>query len=126
MKNLRTVLLLDAAASGGLGLLLLALATVLEGPLGLPVTLSLVVGGGLVGWAALVAWVAATRQPALVLDVIVLNVGWVVASVVLAAGAWVELTPLGAAFVLAQAAAVAVLTGLQLRARGGAPQQALA
>ena len=116
MTDIRTALRLDAAASGALGVLLLALSGLLEGPLGMGATVALAVGAGLVAWAGFVAWVAAGDRPMLVLDVVALNVAWVVASVV-AAAAWDDLTALGVALVLAQAAAVAALTALQLAAR---------
>lgn len=116
MFDIRTALRLDALASGALGLLLAALAGVLDGPLGLPVALSVVVGLGLLAWAAFVAWVAATARPGLVREVIVLNVVWVLASVVYAIAARDQLTGLGTAFVVVQAAAVAGLTELQVLA----------
>jgi hypothetical protein len=114
MTNLRTILRLDALASGGLGALLLALGTVLEEPLGLPVTLSFVVGAGLLAWAALVAWVSVGASPTWTAEVVAGNVVWVVASIVFAASGWVALTGLGVAFVLLQAAAVAGISVLQV------------
>ncbi|MCA1670729.1 MAG: hypothetical protein LC799_00490 [Actinobacteria bacterium] len=117
MTDIRTALRLDAVESGALGVLLLAFAGVLDGPLGLTVTLAVVIGVALLAWAGFVAWVAVDRRPGLVLDVIALNVAWVVASVVFAVAGWGGLTGLGVVFVLAQAAAVALLTALQLVAR---------
>jgi hypothetical protein len=114
MTNLRTILRLDALASGGLGVLLLALASVLEEPLGLPVTLSVVVGAGLLVWAALVAWVSVGARPGWASEVVAGNVAWIALSVVFAVSGWADLTGLGVAFVLAQAAAVAGITALQL------------
>lgn len=114
MSDIRTALRLDALASGALGVLLVALAGVLDGPLGLPTALSLTVGALLVAWAALVAWVATRPTSALVKEIIVANVVYVAASLLFAAGGWVDLTGLGVAFVLVQAAAVVGLTLLQV------------
>lgn len=114
MFTLRNVLRLDAAASGGLGLLLLVLFSPVESELGLPVALSLTVGALLLGWAAFVAWVAVGLRASYVREVIALNVVYVLGSVLFAVSGWVELTDLGVAFVLAQALAVLVLTVEQL------------
>lgn len=58
MLDLRAVLRLDALATGALGAVLLLLAGVLDGLLGLPVPLSIAVGGALSAWAAFVTWVS--------------------------------------------------------------------
>lgn len=106
MFDLRTVLRLDALASGGLGVLLLVLFDPAGDELGLPVALSVTVGVLLLGWAGFVSWVAQRPSRPLVTEVIVLNLGYVVASVVLAFSDWVALTDLGVAVVLVQAVAV--------------------
>lgn len=106
MFDLRTVLRLDAAASGGLGLLLLVLFAPARDELGLPVPLSLTVGVGLLVWAAFVGWVSVGLQRTWVREVIALNGVYVGASVTFAVAGWAELTDLGTAFVLVQAAAV--------------------
>lgn len=106
MFDLRTVLRLDALASGGLGVLLLVLFDPAGDELGLPVALSVTVGVLLLGWAGFVSWVAQRPSRSLVTEVIVLNLGYVVASVVLAFSDWVALTDLGVAVVLVQAVAV--------------------
>lgn len=121
MFDLRTVLRLDALASGGLGALLLVASGPAEELLGLPVALSLTVGGLLLAWAGLVAWVSTHLRRSWVAEVVALNVAYVVASVVLALAGWVALTGLGVAFVLVQAVAVLGLTAAQaasLRAGG--------
>ena len=117
MNQIRTLLRLDALASGGLGVLLIALAGVLESPLGLNVTLSVAVGLGLLAWAGFLTWVSAHPSPSMVLEVVVLNLVWVAASVTFAIGGWGGLTGWGVLFVLAQALAVAALTALQAAAR---------
>jgi hypothetical protein len=126
MTDIRTALRLDAVASGTLGVLLLAFAGMLDGPLGVSVTLSVAVGAALLAWAGFVAWVAVDRRPVLVLDVIALNAAWAVASMVFTVAGWGGLTGLGVVFVLAQAAAAAVLTALQLVARRALRRSAVA
>ncbi len=116
MTDIRSIFRLDAVASGALGVLLVALNQVLENPLGLPVMLSVVVGLGLLAWAGFVTWVSVRQSPAMVLDVIILNLVWVAASLVFVIG-WSRLTGWGVVFVLAQAFAVAALTLLQVAAR---------
>lgn len=113
MFDLRTILRLDALASGGLGALLLVASGPAEELLGLPVALSLTVGGLLVAWAGFVGWVSTHLRRSWVAEVVVLNVAYVVASVVFALAGWVELTSLGVAFVLVQAVAVLGLTAVQ-------------
>ena len=122
MFTLRNVLRLDAVASGGLGVLLLALFSPAEDELGLPVALSLTVGALLLGWAAFVAWVAADLRPSYVREVIVLNAAYVLGSVVFAVSGWADLTGLGVAFVLAQAGAVLLFTVGQVSTQGEAAQ----
>ncbi|MGH3545957.1 MAG: hypothetical protein ACRDPW_08545 [Mycobacteriales bacterium] len=123
--SLRTALRLDALASGALGALLLLLAGILDGLLGLPVLLSIVVGAALMMWAGFIVWVSGHLSAALVKEVIAFNAVWTVASVVFAFAGWVNLTGRGIAFVLVQAGAVGALTGLQLigvqRARTAVP-----
>ncbi|WP_216216078.1 hypothetical protein [Amycolatopsis aidingensis] len=113
MRDLRMVLRVDAVASGGLGVLLVALSGVLDGLFGLPVLLSVLAGAGLVVWAAFLGWVSVGLAPGLVREVVLGNLVWVLASVAFAVAAWSELTGLGIAFVLAQAAVVLGLLVLQ-------------
>ena len=112
---LRTVLLADAIASGATGLLMIAGAGLLDGLLGLPVALLREAGLVLIPYVAFVAWVgtrdAISRNA--VQAVIVLNVLWVAGSIGLMVSGWVAPTMLGAAFVIAQGAVVAVLAELQ-------------
>ena len=116
MTDIRTALRLDALATGAVGALLLALGGLLEDRLGLDRTLATAVGAGLLAWAAFVAWVSVERRPALVSEVVAVNLAWVVASLVFAA-AWDDLTALGVAVVVAQAVAVVALTALQVASR---------
>jgi len=110
MFDLRTVLRLDAAASGGLGLLLLVLFAPARSELGLPVVFSLIVGVALLAWAALVSWVSIAVSRTWVKEVIAFNAVYVVTSAALALEGWIALTELGVAFVLVQALAVLALT----------------
>ena len=59
-RRLRRSLLLDAAASGALGVLLAAGGAVLDGPLGIPAAVLVPVGGFLVLYAAAL-WLLGSR-----------------------------------------------------------------
>ena len=112
---LRNVLLLDAAASGATAALLIAGAGLLDGLLGLPVALMREAGLILVPYVAFVAWVG-TRETTVrgaVWAIVAANALWAVASVCLLVSGLVAPTMLGYAFVLAQAAVVALLGELQ-------------
>jgi hypothetical protein len=80
-----------------------------ESLLGLPASLSRVIGIGLLPYAAIVAYLGTRRQVsrAAVWTVIACNVFWVIDSGLLLMGSWIDPTPLGVAFVIAQAIAVA-------------------
>jgi hypothetical protein len=113
---LRLALRLDAVASGALGVLLLAAGPLLDELLGTPLGVAWPVGLFLVAFAAAL-WVAASRSPVSGLAawaVVVINLLWVVGSVATVAAGWLPLTALGVAFVLVQAAAVALFAGLEL------------
>ncbi|MBP2471470.1 hypothetical protein JOF53_000342 [Crossiella equi] len=111
---LRLALRLDAVASGGLGLLLLATSGLLADLLGLPQPLLLTAGGILVVFAAFVAWLGLRATPSRTgtKEVVAVNVLWLLASVAVAV--LVPMNGLGLAFVLAQAGAVAVFAELQV------------
>jgi hypothetical protein len=112
---LRRALMLDAVASGAAALLMIAGAGLLEGLLGLPAALVRGAGLVLVPYVAFVAFVA-TRvdiaRPA-VWSVIAANVLWAAASGLLLVSGWVAPNALGYAFVIGQAAVVALLGELQ-------------
>ena len=112
---LRRALLLDAAASGAMGVLFLLAAASLAGLLGLPVALVRYVGAFLIPFAAALLWIATrSNVPAAVIRIIVVgNVLWVAASVFLLVSGVVNPSPLGEAVVLAQAAAVLVFAFLE-------------
>jgi hypothetical protein len=113
---LRYALLADAVASGATGLLMIAGADALTGLLGLPVALMREAGLLLVPYVALVAFVGtrATISRSAVQAIVALNVLRVLGSIAVLVAAPVAPTALGYAFVIAQAAAVAVFAELQV------------
>jgi hypothetical protein len=112
---LRNVLILDGAASGATGLVLIAGAGPLEALLGLPAALMAEAGLILLPYAACVILVGSRGRIAqgAVWAIIAANTLWAVASVGLLVSGLVAPTALGYAFVIAQAAAVALLGELQ-------------
>lgn len=112
---LRGVLLVDALSSGAMGLALLTFAPAFERLLQLAAELLREAGVVLLPFAAFVGFLASRAQPnrAAVWAVIVINAIWVVDSVLLLFTGWVQPNALGIAFILAQAAAVAVFADLQ-------------
>lgn len=112
---LRQVLVTDGVVTGATAILLAAAAGPLGDLLGLPVTLLRVAGVALIPYAAFVLWLGlrATTSRTLVGLVIAANLLWVVASVILLLGGWVDPTTLGIAFTLVQAAVVAAFADLQ-------------
>ncbi|WP_372617659.1 hypothetical protein [Falsiroseomonas sp.] len=131
-KLLRLALLGDAAASGAMGVLLAGAAGPLAAPLGLPEGLLRGAGLALLPWAGWLVWLGTSAEirRAALRAVIAVNLVWVADSLLLLAGAGLfGLAPsgLGIAFVLAQAAAVLGLAGLQataLRRAEARPAQA--
>jgi hypothetical protein len=124
---LRRALLVDAAASGLTGALMLAGAGMLTDLLGLPAALLRGAGLVLVPYVAFVAIVAARAHisTAAVWAVIACNAVWTVVSVALVIDGFVTPTALGTVFVIGQAVAVAALGVLQYVALRR-PQVALA
>ena len=124
---LRRALLVDAAASGLTGALMIAGAGMLTDLLGLPAALLRGAGLVLVPYVAFVAIVAARAHisTAAVWAVIACNAVWTVASVALVIDGFVTPTALGTVFVIGQAVAVAALGVLQYVALRR-PQVALA
>ena len=115
-RLLSRILALDATTSAGAGLVLLLGAGHTAELLGLPVTLQRVAGLVLLVFAAFVASVArrATPSRAAVLAVIVVNLLWAIGSALLLLLSLVAPTGVGIAFVIVQAAAVAILAELQV------------
>lgn len=112
---LRRALLLDAAASGAMGLAMALAAGPLAELFGLPPALLRWAGAGLLPFAALLAYLGTRERiaPPAVLAVVGVNLLWVVGSVGLLAAGSIEATALGSAFVVAQTLAVALFAVLQ-------------
>ena len=115
LSALRRSLLVDATASGGMGILLVAAAGWLEPLLGLPSALLRGVGVFLVPFAAFLVWLAprSGELRAVVRLIVAGNVLWIVASLVLLMSGRFATTPVGTFFVSAQAVAVAVFAYLE-------------
>jgi hypothetical protein len=115
---LRRALLLDATASGAMGLLLVIAAGPLEDLMGLPTALLRYAGVFLLPFAGLLIWVAtrAVAAVGLVMAIAIGNVLWVVASIALLLSGLVQPTVLGEVFVLVQAAAVLLFAYLEYAA----------
>jgi hypothetical protein len=112
---LRRVLVLDAVASGATGLLAIVASGFLSWLLNLPAGLLLGAGLMLVPYVLFVIYTA-TRPDiphAAVWLIIIANALWALASVALLLSGLVSPNALGVAFVLAQAAVVALLGELQ-------------
>jgi len=108
---------LDAAITGAFGVLIGVASPLLDGRLGIDAALLLALGVVLVGYALVLEFVVARRPTRpLVWEVIAINLVWVVSSVVAVVTDVLTPTTLGTVFVLLQAAAVALIAGLQLLA----------
>jgi hypothetical protein len=127
---LRRVMLADAVATAAAGCVMFGAAGALARPLNLPAGLLSYSGLSLLPFAALVA-LAATRRRLprwVVWAVIAYNALWALDSVLLLASGLARPTALGVAFVLAQAAVVAVFAELEYvglrRSQAGAAEAA--
>ena len=114
-RFLRALLLVDAATCVATGVLMSLGAPALSGLTRLPESLLLGAGLSLLPIAAFIGLVALSRRPpaAGVWAVIVGNVGWVIGSFLLLVDGGLAPNALGAAFVVAQAVAVAALAALE-------------
>ncbi|KAB2937242.1 hypothetical protein [Hyphomicrobium sp.] len=112
---LRRALILDAAASGATGLLMIAGAGLLEGLLGVPAQLMRGAGLVLVPYVVFVAWLGTreTLTRGAVWAVIVCNAVWAAASFLLLAEGWIAPNLLGYVFIVGQALVVALFGELQ-------------
>lgn len=115
-RFLRNALALDAAACAATGVLLALGANTLSGPLGFPASFLMGAGIVLLPCAALLAWFAGreTLPRLAVYAVIGVNILWIADSLLILVAGWFAPTGLGIAFVLAQAATVAVITELEV------------
>jgi hypothetical protein len=115
MNLLRFALRLDAAASAGLGVVMLALSGKLDDWLGTPTAFTVGVGVFLLVWAAALALIArpsAISVPA-AWTVVGLNVVWIAASLAVAFGGAFDLTGWGVALLALQAAPVLLFLDLE-------------
>jgi hypothetical protein len=114
---LRHAVLVDAAVSGTMGVLLSLGAGLLAHPLGLTVALLRWTGVILIPFAAHLLWVAtrANASPDAVRAIIGVNVVWAVGTPLLLVSGWMKPTPLGELFVLLQAVVVAGFAYLEYR-----------
>ena len=117
---LKSILLIDAAASGAMAAAHLLLPGVLVKALALPAALLSGTGLFLAGYVLLLIALARSRAVwrALVMFVIAGNVGWSALSVALLAGGVLAPGGLGVAYVLVQAAGVLGFAALQYRGLG--------
>lgn len=113
---LRRALQLDALATGATGILLLGGTSLLASLLNLPASLMIYAGIFCVGWALTLGFASLRERIAsgFVWTIIVANVAWVIGSVALLLSGYVQPTPLGYAFVIAQALAVDLFASLQI------------
>lgn len=110
---LRTILLLDAATCAVMGAALGLAAAPIARLTDIPPGLLLYAGLILLPIAAFIAIVAARPAPSLVWLVILGNLGWVAASVLLLVSGWIAPNGLGYAFIAVQAIAVAIISKLE-------------
>ena len=112
---LRQALLADAVTTAACALLMLLAAGPLAGLLGLPAGLLRAAGAVLIPFAGFVGLLAlrARFSPAVVWAVVLANAVWAADSLLLLVSGWVEPTPAGTAFVIAQAVVVALYAELQ-------------
>ena len=112
---LRRALLVDAIASGSMGLAFSIASRPLSNLLGFPAPALFWVGLFLVAFAGFLIWLARRPQVSrpLVAAIVAGNLLWVVGSLALLPAGLVELTGLGVGVVLGQAAAVAVFAAVE-------------
>lgn len=112
---LRNVLYIDGAVSGGVGILLLALASPLSDQFGLSVEFLRGVGLLLLPWAIVLVMMAnrATIPRTGVQAIVGINMLWAGASFLVLAAGWVDPTGTGVAFVVAQALLVVGFADVQ-------------
>jgi hypothetical protein len=112
---LNLVLAFDAATCALMGAGLALAARPLAALLGLPAPFLAAAGAALLGFALLLGWMARRDPVPLSLAALVIagNLGWSAASLVLAIEGIFPLTPIGTAFVVAQALAVLAIAAAE-------------
>jgi hypothetical protein len=113
--SLRSILLLDAASCVASGLPMAAASRVLASATDIPAALLVPAGLALLPIAAFITFVALrpSSWPGAVWLIVMGNIGWVLASLWLAAGGVIAPNALGTAFIVAQAVVVAALAWLE-------------
>lgn len=112
---LRRALVADAVISGAVGALQLAVAGPLSGLLAIEAGWLQRSGVILLAWTALLGWMLTrkTVSPPMAWTVIGINLAWVAASILVLVEGAIAPNTLGTAYVLAQAAVVAIFAELQ-------------
>jgi hypothetical protein len=115
-RSLRQALGADALVSGAFGLACVALSYPLAGPLGLPTMFLAGAGAAAILWSIVLTALGRRDRLAVwqVWAVIGLNALWVIESIAILLIGWVAPTPLGIAFVIAQAVVVGVFVEWQI------------
>lgn len=108
--NLRNTLLLDAGSAALFVVLCLGMTARFAGMTGLPETVVAIAGWICVPSALLFLWQALAPSRPLLAMVVAGNSAWVLASVAIWLAYFGQITPLGHAFVIGQALAVAFFT----------------
>jgi len=111
---LRQALLLDAAASGSMGLVMAAAPGLVGGLLGLPTSFVLAIGVFFVVFALSLLALRSYPVPILVWLVILGNAAWAVASIAILFTDLIEPNTIGIVVIVAQAVAVAIFAELEL------------
>ena len=114
----RLALRLDAVVTGANGAAYLAVASLLDGPLGVEASTLRPIGASLVVYAIAVALVSRPERPsaAAVRVVVAANVIWAVGSLIVLAAGWLDPTTGGGVWIALQALVVAGFAGLQAAA----------
>jgi hypothetical protein len=112
---LRRALQLDTLATGAMAVLLTFGAGYLASFLNLPETFLRISGVALIGWTAIVGFLATrdVMSKAIVWAVIAGNAVWTIDSLALLATSWIAPNTLGIAFIVMQAVAVGLFAELQ-------------
>ncbi len=111
---LRQALLLDAAASGSMGLVMAAAPGLVGGLLGLPMGFVLAIGVFFVVFALSLLALRSHPVPALVWLVILGNAAWAVASIAILFTDLIAPNTIGIVVIVAQAVAVCIFAELEL------------
>ena len=114
----RLALRLDAVVTGANGVAYLALAGVLDGPLGIEASTLRPVGAFLIVFAIAVAAVSLPERPSAtaVRTIVVANLIWAADSLIVLIAGWLDPSTVGAVWIALQANVVAGFAGLQAAA----------